>query len=226
MGNNVADDLVRLLVQAGATRIYGPAGDGLTALAGATRRSAGASAGGVDWVQVDDEDAAAFAASAHAQSTGRLAVCAGSCGPGNARLMRALMQAHRPGAPVLALASCTAARQIGAGFCRNCRPADRFRQAGHRCELVSVPGQLNRRTRLAMGHAVGRGGAAVLVLAGELLTEPDEIRKSVSGLGAADAIMAVALRPRGRMAHGWTGHLWSKRISRLPVRTTANSCCR
>jgi pyruvate dehydrogenase (quinone) len=162
MANSVGDDLVRLLVQAGLTRIYGPAGvtriyqpagESLNALTGASRRSGGVAGGGIDWVQVDNEEAAAFAAWAGAQSTGRLAVRAGSCGPGNARLVQGLMGAHRPGTPVLALGSCAAARQIGAGFGRNCRAAVLLRQAGPCCGLVSVQDQPSRRTRLAMRAA-------------------------------------------------------------------------
>ena len=79
---------MKVLTQAGVTRIYGLVGDSLNALSDAVRRSGGATKGGVDWVQVYNEEGAAFAASADAQLTGRLAVCAGSCGPGNTHLIQ------------------------------------------------------------------------------------------------------------------------------------------
>ncbi|BCY11634.1 thiamine pyrophosphate-dependent enzyme [Actinoplanes sp. L3-i22] len=169
MGNTLADDLVGLLVQAGVTRIYGLVGDSLNAFSDAVRRSGGAAHGGIDWIHVHNEEAAAFAASAEAQLTGRLAVCAGSCGPGNTHLIQGVLDAHRSGAPVLALASHIAARQIGSGFFQETRPEDLFRQASHYCELVSTPAQLSRSTRLAIQNAVGKAGASVLVLPGDLL---------------------------------------------------------
>ncbi|GIF23802.1 pyruvate dehydrogenase (quinone) [Actinoplanes tereljensis] len=171
MGNSVADDLVSLLVGAGVTRIYGLVGDSLNALSDAVRRSGGSAAGGLDWVHVHNEESAAFAASAEAQLTGKLAVCAGSCGPGNTHLIQGVMDAHRSGAPVLALASHIATRQIGSGFFQETRPQELFEQASHYCETVSIPEQLSRCTRLAVQNAVGRSGAAVLVLPGDVLAQ-------------------------------------------------------
>jgi pyruvate dehydrogenase (quinone) len=99
----VSDDLLEVLVQAGVTHVYGLVGDSLNAFSDAVRRSGGAAKGGIDWVHVHNEEAAAFAASAEAQLTGRLAVCAGSCGPGNTHLIQGVMDAHRSGAPASAV---------------------------------------------------------------------------------------------------------------------------
>lgn len=187
MGNTLADDLVNLLVQAGVTRIYGLVGDSLNAFSDAVRRSGGSEHGGIDWVHVHNEEAAAFAASAEAQLTGRLAVCAGSCGPGNTHLIQGVMDAHRSGAPVLALASHIAGRQIGSGFFQETRPEDLFRQASHYCELVSTPEQLGRSTRLAIQNAVGKAGASVLVLPGDLL--------AADSTGASPHSATVTARP-------------------------------
>ena len=77
----VADELLDVLVEAGVRRIYGLVGDSLNSFSDAIRRSGGAAHGGLDWVHVHNEEAAAFAASAEAQLTGRLAVCAGSARP-------------------------------------------------------------------------------------------------------------------------------------------------
>src|SRR5882757_10885567 len=129
MVRTVADNLVEVLVAAGVHRIYGLVGDSLNALSDAIRRSGGASAGGIDWVHVHNEEAGAFAASAEAQLTGRLAVCAGSCGPGNTHLIQGVLDAHRSDAPVLVLASQITSQQIGTGFFQATRPEDLFRQA-------------------------------------------------------------------------------------------------
>ena len=160
----VADQLVEVLVQAGVKRIYGIVGDSLNALTDAIRRS-----GEIDWVHVHNEEAAAFAASAEAQLTGRLAVCAGSCGPGNTHLIQGVFDAHRSGAPVLAIASHIMSTEIGTGFFQETDPKRLFDQASHWAELVSAADQMPRMARVGMQTAVGRRGAAVLVVPGDVL---------------------------------------------------------
>jgi pyruvate dehydrogenase (quinone) len=204
MAESVADRLVRLLLDAGVTRVYGLVGDSLNAFSDAVRRSGGAPAGGIDWIHVHNEEAAAFAASAEAQLTGRLAVCAGSCGPGNTHLIQGVMDAHRSGAPVLVLASHIASRQIGTGFFQETKPEVLFGQASHYCDRI---------TRGAIQNAVGRQGAAVLVLPGDVLAahaegdaktsalvtgrpasgaDPAAVRELAARIDAADKIMIFA----------------------------------
>jgi pyruvate dehydrogenase (quinone) len=187
MARTVADDLLDVLVQAGVTRIYGLVGDSLNSFSDSIRRSGGAAAGGIDWVHVHNEEAAAFAASAEAQLTGRLAVCAGSCGPGNTHLIQGVMDAHRSGAPVLALASHIPSRQIGTGYFQETKPEALFAQASHYCETVAHPDQVVRLTRAAIQSAVGKQGAAVLVLPGDILA--DQSAKKVA------ASVTVSSRP-------------------------------
>jgi pyruvate dehydrogenase (quinone) len=165
----VADQLVELLVQAGVTHVFGLVGDSLNSFSDAVHRSGDASNGGIDWVHVHNEEAAAFAASAQAQLTGKLAVCAASCGPGNTHLIQGVFDAHRSGAPVLVLASHIPAAQIGTGFFQETHPERLFDQASHWCELISQPEQLPRLARVAIQHAVGLRGAAVMVLPGDVL---------------------------------------------------------
>jgi pyruvate dehydrogenase (quinone) len=167
--STVADSLLEVLVHAGVRRVYGVVGDSLNSFSDAVRRSGGAAAGGVDWVHVHNEEGAAFAASAEAQVTGALAVCAGSCGPGNTHLIQGVMDAHRSGAPVLALASHIPSRQIGTGYFQETKPEALFEQASHFCETVAHANQVERLTREAIQSAVGKRGAAVLVLPGDIL---------------------------------------------------------
>ena len=122
MAQTVADQLIAQLVDAGVHRIYGIVGDSLNPVVDAVRRTGGSAKGGIDWVHVRNEEAAAFAAGAEAQLTGRLAVCAGSCGPGNLHLINGLYDAHRSGAPVLAIASHIPTTQIGSSFFQETHP--------------------------------------------------------------------------------------------------------
>lgn len=163
----LADQLIDVLWQAGVERVYGVAGDGLTPVVDAIRRT-----DGIEWVQVRNEEAGAFAAAAEAQLTGRLAVCAGSCGPGDTRLVQGLYDAHRSGAPVLAIASQIPSEQIGAGLVQETHPERLFQECSHYCGLVSQPAQLPRLARVAIQHALGRGGVGVLVLPGDVLHLP------------------------------------------------------
>ena len=117
-----------------------------------------------------NEESAAFAASAEAQLTGRLAVCAGSCGPGNTHLIQGVFDAHRSGVPVLAIASHIVSTEIGTGFFQETDPKRLFEQASHWTELLSSPAQMPRMARVAIQNAVGLEGAAVLVVPGDVLS--------------------------------------------------------
>ncbi len=185
----VADQLIEVLVQAGVTHIFGLVGDSLNPISDAVRRSGGSAEGGIDWVHVHNEEAAALAASAQAQLTGRLAVCAASCGPGNTHLIQGVFDAHRSGAPVLVLASHIPAAEIGTGFFQETHPEKLFDQASHWCEMLSQPDQMPRLARIAIQHAVGLRGAAVLVLPGDVVGEPavNDTGRSAPAVGPSAA---------------------------------------
>src|ERR1700757_268791 len=128
----LADQLLEVLLEAGVQRIYGVVGDSLNPVVDAIRRT-----DGIEWVHVRNEEAGAFAAAAEAQVTGRIAVCAGSCGPGNTHLVQGLYDAHRSAAPVLAIASHIPSAQIGTDFFQETHPEKLFAEAADYCELVS-----------------------------------------------------------------------------------------
>jgi pyruvate dehydrogenase (quinone) len=162
------DQLVQVLRQSGGTRVYGVVGDSLNPFVDAIRRTEG-----IDWIHVRHEEAGAFAA-AEAHVTGRLAVCAGSCGPGNTHLVQGLYDAHRSGGPVLAIASHIPTEQIGTSFFQETHPERLFLECSHYCELVSQAAQMPRLARIAIQHAIGQRGVAVLVTPGDLLHRPAE----------------------------------------------------
>jgi pyruvate dehydrogenase (quinone) len=167
MSQTVADQMIEVLRQGGVARVYGLVGDSLNPIADAIRRNPR-----IEWVHVHNEEAAALAAAAEAQLTGRLAVCAGSCGPGNTHLVQGLYDAHRTGAPVLAIASHIPSGQIGTNYFQETHPQQLFAECSAYCELVSRPEQLPRLQRVAMQTALARGGVGVLVVPGDLTGEP------------------------------------------------------
>ncbi|MFB7245783.1 ubiquinone-dependent pyruvate dehydrogenase [Streptomyces populi] len=164
---NVAEQFVDILVRAGVERLYGVVGDSLNPVVDAIRRNAA-----IDWIQVRHEETAAFAAGAEAQVTGRLAACAGSCGPGNLHLINGLYDAHRSMAPVLALASQIPSGEIGLGYFQETHPDQLFRECSHYSELISSPRQMPRLLQTAIQHAVGRSGVSVVSLPGDIASEP------------------------------------------------------
>ncbi|MFJ6621128.1 pyruvate dehydrogenase [Kitasatospora sp. NPDC091335] len=160
---SVAEQMVEVLRQAGVERVYGVVGDSLNPVVDAIRRSEG-----IGWVHVRNEEAGAFAAAAEAELSGRLAVCAGSCGPGNTHLIQGLYDAQRSGLPVLALASHIPSGQIGTGFFQETHPERVFTDCSNWCEMLSTPGQLPRLLRVAIQHALGSHGVSVLAFPGDV----------------------------------------------------------
>src|SRR5271156_5463110 len=163
MSQTVAENLVNTLTQAGVQRIYGIVGDSLNPVTDAIRRN-----GKIRWVHVRHEETAAFAAGAEAQLTGQLAVCAGSCGPGNLHLINGLFDAHRSMAPVLAIAAHIPSSEVGTGYFQETHPDQLFRECSHYCELISNPRQAPRVIQSAIQHAFSKRGVSVIVLPGDI----------------------------------------------------------
>jgi pyruvate dehydrogenase (quinone) len=163
MAHRLADQLLARLVEAGVERIYGVVGDSLNPVTDALRLN-----GKIKWIHVRNEEAGAFAAGAEAQLTGKLAACAGSCGPGNLHLINGLFDAHRSNAPVLAIASHIPSSEIGTAYFQETHPQNLFQECSHYCELISNPAQFERVLHIAMQNAMGKGGVGVIVLPGDL----------------------------------------------------------
>src|SRR6202050_1897445 len=152
----VAVHIVEALAAAGVRRIYGVVGDSLNSIVDAVHHSIN-----IQWIHVRHEEAGAFAASAEAQLTGTLAVCAGSCGPGNLHLINGLYDAHKTLAPVLAIASHIPSRDIGTGYFQETHPERLFQDCSHFCQLVSTEKQMPRLLQIAMQTSISRGGVSV-----------------------------------------------------------------
>ncbi|MGU3544562.1 ubiquinone-dependent pyruvate dehydrogenase [Methylobacterium sp. A52T] len=163
MSTKVADLFVRALAQAGVKRIYGVVGDSLNGLTEALRQD-----GSIAWIHTRHEESAAFAAGAEAHLTGALAVCAGSCGPGNLHLINGLFDAHRSRVPVLAIAAQIPSAEIGRGYFQETHPQNLFQECSHYCELVSSPAQLPGVIETAMRVAIAERGVAVVVIPGDV----------------------------------------------------------
>src|SRR5712672_4441412 len=159
----VADQFAATLAATGVKRIYGVVGDSLNGLTDSLRRQ-----GKIEWVHVRHEEVAAFAAGAEAHVTGALAVCAGSCGPGNLHLINGLFDCHRSRVPVLGIAAHIPSPEIGTGYFQETHPETLFKECSHYCELVSGANQMPRMLEVAIREAVGNRGVSVVVLPGDI----------------------------------------------------------
>jgi pyruvate dehydrogenase (quinone) len=166
MSATAADYLASTLAQAGVKRVYGVVGDSLNGFTDALRRQQR-----VDWIHMRHEEGAAFAAGADAYLTGALAVCAGSCGPGNLHLINGLFDCQRSGVPVLAIAAHIPSTEIGIDYFQATHPESLFKECSHYVELVSNPALLPQILQRAMRIAVAKRGVAVIVISGDVATQ-------------------------------------------------------
>lgn len=160
---NIAGLMAATLASAGVKRIWGVTGDSLNGLNEALRTQ-----GKIEWMMTRHEEVAAFAAGAEAAISGELAVCAGSCGPGNLHLINGLFDCHRNHVPVLAIAAHIPSSEIGLGYFQETHPQDLFRECSHFVELVTNPAQMPEVLHRAMRAAIGKSGVAVIVVPGDI----------------------------------------------------------
>ena len=167
MKQSVASYLAKTLEAAGVKRIWGVTGDSLNGLSDSLNRM-----GTIEWLGTRHEEVAAFAAGAEAQITGELAVCAGSCGPGNLHLINGLFDCHRNHVPVVAIAAHIPSSEIGSGYFQETHPTELFRECSHYCEMVTNPEQLPQVLAIAMRKAILNRGVSVIVLPGDVALKP------------------------------------------------------
>ena len=197
MAKTVADQFMEILAAAGVKRIYGVVGDSLNGLTDSLRRQ-----GEIEWVHVRHEEVAAFAAGAEAHLTGELAVCAGSCGPGNLHLVNGLFDCHRSRAPVLAIAAQIPSAEIGSGYFQETHPQDLFRECSHYCELVSGANQMPRAVEIAIREAVGKRGVSVVAIPGDVALQAavDAPPPKIGGLLLPRPVVTPEKRELDRLA--------------------------
>jgi pyruvate dehydrogenase (quinone) len=187
---SVAEIIIDTLQAAGVKRVYGLVGDSLNGLTDAIRGREG-----IEFIQVRHEEAGAFAAGAEARMTGSLAVCAGSCGPGNTHLLNGLYDCHRSRMPVLALAAQIPSVEIGTGYFQETHPERTFLECSHYCQVIAVPEQAVRMVESAIQSSLGLGGVSVLVIPGDVLhLKAEAPTPRLSALGHASALVPASTK--------------------------------
>jgi pyruvate dehydrogenase (quinone) len=181
---SIAEILVETLVAAGVKRVYGVVGDSLNGILEEIGKRKD-----IEWIAVRHEETGAFAAGAQAHLTGELAVCAGSCGPGNMHLINGLYDCHRSRVPVLAIAAHIPSNEIGSNYFQETHPDQLFKACSHYCELVSQPAQMPRVLEIAIQSALARQGVSVIAIPGDIALKKVTYRKPSASIKRVEPLL-------------------------------------
>jgi pyruvate dehydrogenase (quinone) len=181
---SVAEIIVGTLVAAGVKRVYGVVGDSLNGLLEEIGKQTD-----IEWIHVRHEETGAFAAGAQAHLSGELAVCAGSCGPGNMHLINGLYDCHRSRVPVLAIAAQIPSGEIGSSYFQETHPDQLFKDCSHYCELVSQPEQMPRVLEIAIQTALARQGVSVIAIPGDIALRKTLYRKPSASIKRVEPLL-------------------------------------
>lgn len=179
MAKRVADIIVDSLIASGVRRIYGVSGDSLNGITDVVRNRGKEK---ISWIHVLHEETAAFAAGAEAHLTRELAVCAGSCGPGNTHLINGLYDCYRGRVPVLAIAAHIPSREIGSSYFQETHPELLFKECSQYCELASHADQIPRILDIAMRTALSLSGVSIIVLPGDIALQEAKSARPITGV--------------------------------------------
>jgi pyruvate dehydrogenase (quinone) len=192
----VADVVIESLIAAGVKRVYGISGDSLNGITDSIREHDK----DISWVHVRHEETAAFAAGAEAHVTGNLAVCAGSCGPGNTHLVNGLYDCYRNRVPVLAIAAHIPSREIGSSYFQETHPELLFNECSHYCELASHADQIQRILDIAMRTALSLSGVSVIVLPGDVALQEAVSNRPITSVEQSKAVVSPSKRGIAKLA--------------------------
>ena len=181
---SIAEILVETLVAAGVKRVYGVVGDSLNGILEEIGKRKD-----IEWIPVRHEETGAFAAGAQAHLTGELAVCAGSCGPGNTHLINGLYDCHRSRVPVLAIAAHIPSNEIGSNYFQETHPDQLFKACSHYCELVSQPTQMPRVLEIAIQTALAKQGVSVVAIPGDIALKKTTYRKPSASIKRVEPLL-------------------------------------
>ena len=180
----VAEILLETLILSDVSRVYGLPGDSLNGFTNSISEHKG-----IQWIHVRHEEAAAFAAGADAHLTNRLAVVAGSCGPGNLHFINGLFDCHRSRVPVLAIASQIPSTELGTTYFQETNPGQIFKDCSHYCGVITEADQMPRILAIAMRTAIAKRGVSVIVLPGNIANKDCPFPAAALGFLSNDSIL-------------------------------------
>ncbi len=181
---NVSEQLLQILVDAGVRRVFGLTGDALNHFVEAIRRQ-----DKVEWVTVRHEESAAYAAYAQAALSGRLAVCAGTVGPGALHLINGLYNAKKERVPVLAITGQVPTIQIGTNYFQEVDLKKMFDDVCAYQAIIRTPEEAPRLVQRAIKIALSQGAVCRIELPADVAAMPAGGEKYLSGIPVSDATL-------------------------------------
>lgn len=197
LAKRVADIILDSLIASGVKRIYGVSGDSLNGITDAVRERGKEK---ISWIHVRHEETAGFAAGAEAHLTEKLAVCAGSCGPGNMHLINGLYDCYRSRVPILAIAAHVPSREIGSLYFQETHPELLFNECSHYCELVSHADQIPRILDIAMRTALSLSGVSVIILPGDVALQEAASNRPIISVEQSKAVVCPSKQEIAKLA--------------------------
>ncbi len=152
---NVSDVLLKILSAHGVRDLFGIPGDAINDVMDAVRRQ-----DDIRFIGVRHEETGAFAASAQAKLTGRLAACVGTSGPGAIHLLNGLYDAKLDHAPVIAITGQVATGFIGTEYHQEVRLERLFADVAVYSQTVTTEAQVPDVFREACHAALAHRGVA------------------------------------------------------------------
>lgn len=197
LAKRVADIILDSLIASGVKRIYGVSGDSLNGITDAVRERGKEK---ISWIHVRHEETAGFAAGAEAHLTEKLAVCAGSCGPGNMHLINGLYDCYRSRVPILAIAAHVPSREIGSLYFQETHPELLFNECSHYCELVSHADQIPRILDIAMRTALSLSGVSVIIIPGDVALQEAASNRPIIAVEQSKAVVCPSKQEIAKLA--------------------------
>src|SRR3979411_649112 len=155
----VSDFVVNRLHQWGVRRIFGYPGDGINGVLGGLQR-----AGTIEFIQVRQEEMAAFMAVAHAKFTGEIGVCLSTGGPGATHMITGLYDGKLDHAPVLAICGQAEATVRGSNYQQELNLDRMFADVADFVQEASAPAQVRHLIDRGIRIPTASNGVSVLIL--------------------------------------------------------------
>ncbi|MGC1879204.1 MAG: thiamine pyrophosphate-dependent enzyme [Rhabdochlamydiaceae bacterium] len=163
MSKNVADVLWKMLEDAGVKRCYGIVGDALNPVIDALHRN-----GKIEFIHVRHEEFGTFAAVADAYLTGQPVAVCGTAGPGVTHLINGLIDAHKEGAPIIAICGDIETSLMDTCAFEELNPYQFFEVASLYTGRIVCPEQVRAVVQTAIRTSILEGGPTVISIPGNV----------------------------------------------------------
>lgn len=163
---NVSDQIIKILTHVGVKQIFGIPGDTIDSMMESLRKQ-----NEIEFIILRHEESGAFAASAQAKLTGKLAVCVACQGPGAVHLLNGLYDAALDRVPVLAITGQVDSTLIGTRMPQEINQMSLFNDVTIYNQEIRSAKSLGRILSLACRAALNKRGVAHISIPADIMRE-------------------------------------------------------